>query len=197
MCIFGLNLHSMNSLRAFLEQKTDLSESDWLFFENHLQEKKVPKKTMLTQSNSIEQYVYFVTKGVFRFFIELPEKDITFDFAFPNDIMSSYTSFLTQNPSSAAIESLTEAEVLYINRSDLQRFYTETKNGQAIGRLFAEEFFMRKSKREISFLTLSPTERYVNLFKEQANLLQEIPLKYLASYIGVTPQALSRIRNRI
>ena len=61
----------------------------------------------------------------------------------------------------------------------------------------AEKMFLLKSKRELSLLNKSAEERYLNLFTERPILLQQIPLKYIASYIGVTPQALSRIRKRI
>ena len=66
-----------------------------------------------------------------------------------------------------------------------------------IGRRASEELFLKKSKRELSLLRDSAEERYLNLFEERPELLREIPLKYIASYIGVTPQALSRIRRRI
>jgi hypothetical protein len=66
-----------------------------------------------------------------------------------------------------------------------------------VGRQIAEQFFCGKQDREISFLTKSAEERYYSLFKNQPQLIKEIPLKYIASYIGITPQALSRIRARV
>jgi DNA-binding MarR family transcriptional regulator len=69
--------------------------------------------------------------------------------------------------------------------------------GNLFGRLAAESLFLEKSKRELSLLTNTPEQRYLNLFTEHPELIRKIPLKYIASYIGVTPQALSRIRKRI
>ena len=71
------------------------------------------------------------------------------------------------------------------------------KIGNTLGRLSSERLFLIKSKREQSLLNETAEERYLNLFKERPNLIQQIPLKYIASYIGVTAQALSRIRKRI
>jgi len=103
---------------------------------------------------------------------------------------------LTRNPSVYQIEALTQIEVWQLSYHDLQKVYNETDIGNFIGRQAGEELFLKKSKRELSFLNETAEERYLNLFTEQPNLLQKIPLKYIASYIGITPQALSRIRKR-
>lgn len=187
----------MDRLKTILEEKVAISESDWKYISAKLQIKEFKKKEFLIETNAIEQNIYFILEGVFRIFIELPEKDVTSDFGFPNEFISSYSSFLTQTQSVACIQSLTNSKVIYITREDLQQIYKNTSCGESIGRIFAEEFFRYKSKRELSFMKDSPTERYLNLFKEQQNLIQEIPQKYLASYIGITPQALSRIRAKI
>lgn len=187
----------MERLRIKLEEKVTISESEWEFIVSRLEVKTYKKKEFLIKSNTIENKIHFILEGVFRMFIDLPEKDITVDFGFPNNFISSYSSFLTQNPSVSCIQSLTKSKVIYITREDLDEIYKQTKVGESIGRVFAEEFFRYKSKRELSFLIESPTDRYLNLVKEQQQLIQEIPQKYLASYIGITPQALSRIRGKI
>jgi hypothetical protein len=79
----------------------------------------------------------------------------------------------------------------------LQEVYKKTTIGNLIGRLTAERLFLIKSKREQNLLNLSAEERYIRLFKERPELLKIIPLKYISSYIGVTAQALSRIRKRV
>jgi len=80
---------------------------------------------------------------------------------------------------------------------DLQEIYRATEIGNVIGRHASEDLFLKKSQRELSLLNQSAQQRYLDLFEEQPELLKNIPLKYIASYIGVTPQALSRIRKRI
>ncbi len=187
----------MISLKQLLESKTNISESDWEYIQSHLNETSFSKKEIVTKQGQIESKIYFVLEGIFRIYMELPEKDVTIDFAFPGDLISSYTSFLTQRPSDSAIQSLTSSKVLYITHSDLQNIYQHTTSGESIGRVFAEEFFQYKSKRELSFLKDSPTQRYLALFDEQPELIREIPQVYLSSYIGITPQALSRIRAKI
>lgn len=187
----------MERLLNILKEKVEISNNDWDFIVSRISIKELKKKEFLTPPNIVEENIYFILEGVFRIFIELPEKDVTLDFGFPNEFISSYSSFLTQTPSVASIQSLTKSKVIYINRNELHEIYKKTSCGESIGRIVAEEFFRYKSKRELSFMKDSPTERYLNLFREQQNLIREIPQKYLASYIGITPQALSRIRAKL
>ena len=132
-----------------------------------------------------------------RAWLDHGEKEITFDFHFENSIYSSYTSFLTRKPSGFHVQAITGMVLWKIHYDDLQLVYEQTDTGQIIGRKSAEMLFKDKSKREIDLLSKSPRQLYLDLFTEQPELISQIPLKYIASYIGVTPQALSRIRKRI
>jgi len=100
-------------------------------------------------------------------------------------------------PSEYQIETLTESILWRISKKDLEEVYETTSNGNIIGRKMAENMFLIKSKREISLLNKTAEERYLNLFIDRPKLLQQISLKHIASYIGVTSQALSSIRKRI
>ena len=122
---------------------------------------------------------------------------MTFSFAFAGNFISAYEFFITRERSIYQIETITATTLWSVSYAHLQKIYTETIVGEKIGRFASEELFLKKSKRELSLLTESAEQRYLNLFKEQPQLLQSIPLKYIASYIGITPQALSRIRKRI
>ena len=125
------------------------------------------------------------------------EKEITFGFSFKNQFISAYDSFLTQSPSVYQLQALTETTILSLTYDDLQSVYKSTQIGNLIGRLTAEDLFLIKSNREQNLLNLTAEQRYLKLFKERPELLESIPLKYISSYIGVTAQALSRIRKRL
>lgn len=135
--------------------------------------------------------------GIVRYYIPKLENELTFTFVFSNSFVSGYDSFLTRKPSTFHIETLTNTILWRLSYIDLQTIYNETKIGNLIGRQASESLFLKKSKRELSLLNETAEQRYLNLFTEQPHLIQQIPLKYIASYIGVTPQALSRIRKRI
>ena len=135
--------------------------------------------------------------GIVRYFIPRLENDLTFTFVFDNSFTSGYDSFITRNPSNYQIETLTKTTLWRLTFDDLQKIYEETEIGNLIGRKASEDLYLKKSKRELSLLNETAEQRYRNLFIEHPHLIQHIPLKYFASYIGVTPQALSRIRKRI
>jgi CRP-like cAMP-binding protein len=189
----------LEQIKAYLEQLATISKEDWDFFTSKLQRQVIPKKTIFLKVNEIENTISFVESGVVRLFMpkENPDKEITFGFSFNNQFVSAYDSFLTQKPSAYQLQALTETTLLSITHSDLQDVYKTTQIGNLIGRLTAERLFLLKSKREQNLLNLTAEQRYVKLFKERPELLRVIPLKYISSYIGVTAQALSRIRKRM
>ena len=195
----SLCLKDLQQIKAYLDQIATISNSDWDFFTSKLQRRVIPKKTNFLKLDDIENYISFIESGVVRLYIpkENPEKEITFGFSFKDQFISAYDSFLTQTPSAYQLQTLTETTLLSITYNDLQEVYNKTQIGNLIGRLTAERLFLLKSKREQNLLNLSAEERYMKLFKERPELLKVIPLKYISSYIGVTPQALSRIRKRL
>ncbi|WP_040281575.1 Crp/Fnr family transcriptional regulator [Psychroserpens damuponensis] len=189
----------MHQIKAYIDQIATISNADWEFFSSRLQRREIPKKTVFLKLNDIENHISFIESGVVRLFIpkENSEKEITFGFSFKDQFVSAYDSFLTQTPSAYQLQALTKTTILSITYQDLQDVYKTTQIGNLIGRLTAERLFLLKSKREQYLLNLTAEERYLKLFKERPELLKVIPLKYISSYIGVTAQALSRIRKRI
>ena len=189
----------MQQLKLYLDKITSISTSDWNFFISKLQRRIITKKSVFIKVNQIENHISFIESGIVRLFIpkDNPEKEITFGFSFKNQFVSAYDSFLTQSPSNYQLQALTDTTVLSISYKDLQSVYKSTQIGNLIGRLTAEDLFLIKSKREQNLLNLNAEQRYLKLFKERPELLKFVPLKYISSYVGVTPQALSRIRKRL
>jgi CRP-like cAMP-binding protein len=189
----------LEQIKAYLEQIAAISSSDWDFFNSKLRRRIIKKKAVFLKLDEIENHISFIESGVVRLYIpkENPEKEITFGFSFKDQFISAYDSFLTRKPSAYQLQTLSETTILSISYNDLQEVYKTTQIGNLVGRLTAEGLFLIKSKREQNLLNLTAEERYIKLFKERPELLKIIPLKYISSYIGVTAQALSRIRKRI
>lgn len=187
----------MNSIRHLLETFAPMSDKDWHIFKSKLTPKTYPKKSIVLKKGRVEHYLSFVQSGILRFYIPKIENDLTFGFVFENEFISAYDSFLIQGPCQYEVETIVETTLWRIHYEDLQAIYNETKIGNEIGRKNAETLFLKKSGRELSLLNKSAEERYLDLFTERPELIKKIPLKYIASYIGITPQALSRIRRRI
>ena len=189
----------MHQIKLYLDKIASISSSDWNFFISKLHRRIITKKSVFIKLNQIENHISFIASGIVRLFIprDNPEKEITFGFSFKNQFVSAYDSFLTQSPSNYQLQALTETSRLSISYKDLQSVYKSTQIGNLIGRLTAEDLFLIKSKREQNLLNLNAEQRYLKLFKERPELLKSVPLKYISSYIGVTAQALSRIRKRL
>ena len=189
----------MHQIKLYLDKIASISSSDWNFFISKLHRRIITKKSVFIKVNQIENHISFIESGIVRLFIprDNPEKEITFGFSFKNQFVSAYDSFLTQSPSNYQLQALTETAMLSISYEDLQSVYKSTQIGNLIGRLTAEDLFLIKSKREQDLLNLNAEQRYLKLFKERPELLKSVPLKYISSYIGVTAQALSRIRKRL
>jgi len=189
----------MHQIKLYLDKIASISSSDWNFFISKLHRRIITKKSVFIKVNQIENHISFIESGIVRLFIprDNPEKEITFGFSFKNQFVSAYDSFLTQSPSNYQLQALTETSMLSISYKDLQSVYKSTQIGNLIGRLTAEDLFLIKSKREQNLLNLNAEQRYLKLFKERPELLKSVPLKYISSYIGVTAQALSRIRKRL
>ena len=188
---------TMKMIREYFESKVHLSNEDWAIFSAKLSQRKFPKNSLVLKQGSTEEYLSFIEKGVLRFNILTDNKDFTFAFGFQGSFVSAYDSFLTQSPTDYEVNTITETILWRVKYIDLQEIYNTTLMGDRIGRLASEELFKIKMKRLLSLMTESAEERYLNLIKNDPILLQQIPLKYLASYIGITPEALSRIRKRI
>ena len=189
----------MYQIKSYLDKIASISSLDWNFFISKLHRRIITKKSVFIKVNQIENHISFIESGIVRLFIpkDNPEKEITFGFSFKNQFVSAYDSFLTQSPSNYQLQALTETVMLSISYKDLQSVYKSTQIGNLIGRLTAEDLFLIKSKREQNLLNLNAEQRYLKLFKERPELLKSVPLKYISSYIGVTAQALSRIRKRL
>lgn len=174
-----------------------ISNTDWQVFSAALHRHVVPKNTMLLAPDTVENHLSYIAEGVVHHYVPQQENNLTFAFAFAGEFTSAYDSFLSRLPSNYAIASLADTVLWRITYEKLQAVYRETNIGQRIGRGAAETLYLRNLKRELSLRSETAEQRYLNLFTEQPRLIREIPLKYIASYIGVTPQALSRIRRRI
>jgi CRP-like cAMP-binding protein len=152
---------------------------------------------MLLQKGQTDNYLSFLKSGLIRFFVLKDAKESTFDFIFPNSFYCHYDSFYNRKQTHFSSETLTDCEIFRIHFDDLTSLFKTCEYAKDLSRIAVEKLLEKKVKRELSLLTDSPKERYLKLLQEQPKLLQNIPQKYLATYLGIVPETLSRIRKRI
>ncbi|NJK72350.1 MAG: Crp/Fnr family transcriptional regulator [Synechococcaceae cyanobacterium SM2_3_60] len=166
-------------------------------FERRLEKKTVPRKTNLLEQGQNCDFIAFIGEGIYRFYhIQDGEEKIT-AFFFSGDFVTNYRSFLTGQPSSHYIEAMKDSVIYIIRRADLHELYAAHQSIERIGRLIAENLYLLLTKRLDAFMNSTPEERYQDLLLRNSNLLQEVPQYMLASYLGVKPESLSRIRARM
>ncbi len=154
-----------------------------------------PKSTILLKAEKVEQDVYFIKKGVVRAFSEFEEGEITFWFGEEGETVLSMRSYIEQQKSYENIELLEDCDLYKIRIDTLKKLYQEDIEIANWGRILAEKELLKIEGRMISRELLSAKQRYDKLMEQQSSLLQRVPLKYIASYLGITQVSLSRIRS--
>lgn len=160
-------------------------------------EKYIEKGDHFLAEGEICKHVGFIVKGLIRYYINHDGEDKVYAFGQENDFVCNNESFIPQIPSTKSIQALEDCQILQISYADLQILYKSIRHGERFGRLVIEQVFIQTLQDLSSFYTDTPESRYENFLKEHPDLQQRIPQYHIASYVGVKPQSLSRIRKRI
>lgn len=164
--------------------------------ENHLSIRRIPKKHRLVDEGEIATELYFLNQGILRLFYNKDGDEIT-AFLFKEYLFAgSYASFLEQKPSVQILESLEDCELLVLNHHSLLNLYEELPKMHILTRVVAEQRFINAQKVQSSYILKSPEERYLDFAENNKDILQRVPQHIIASFLGITPVSLSRIRKR-
>lgn len=142
-------------------------------------------------------HVAYVLQGALHMFYEIDGRMVSVQFIFENGITSDYAAFLRRTPATLNIEALEDTVLMTMSHDAMQELYRSVPGSDRVGRRVAEQLYMAVSARNDAFMLESPEERYLRLLEERPKVLQRVPLYLIASYLGVTPEALSRIRRRL
>lgn len=140
--------------------------------------------------------IYFLKKGVARIYYFKDDIDITESFSFENNIVVRFESLFTGRPSRKAIQVLEDSDLIAINSNELFTLYDKHPDIERLFRKIFEGSLVETVNRVESIQFHTADERYKILIKEAPDLLKRVPLKYIASYLGITPVSLSRIRGQ-
>jgi CRP-like cAMP-binding protein len=138
-----------------------------------------------------------VQKGGLRYFSRGEKGDYTMGFAFEGEWLGDYESFLLQQPSSDYIEALEDCELYTLSYDDMQSLYEYKDCFQKFGRLIAEKLFISIAKSMRNLQLQSAKERYLALLSDRPQIFERLPQHLIASYLGIQPQSLSRIRAEV
>lgn len=184
-------------LRGFINYIVPITNNDWQLFESRLFFKEYEKGELLSRTGETENFMYFLVDGVTRIFNFSNNIEYTLRFNFPISAFNSYSSFINQKPSNLNIEAISNIKVFRMSYNDMQSLYEESKTAERVGRRMIELLYEQREIKELQMHSKTAEDYYCELVKNNAQLTKQIPQKYLASYLGITPESLSRIKRNL
>jgi CRP-like cAMP-binding protein len=184
------------ALRNFIENYIAISESDWETISDCFERKEVEKNQIILNEGAICNYLYFLESGLLRYFINKDGNEITKFFTVAPYFFTSQVSFNNQKPATENIQAIEKSVVWQITFQDSNKLFE----------LESWTIFARKITQEVQYFTEQILEeiqsetaefRYEKMLQNQPELTHRIPLKYLASFLGIAPQSLSRVRKKL
>ena len=183
--------------RNFINRRIVLTDTEWALVERCFTPRLLKEGELLLEEGRICNHLYYVDQGLLRFFVWKDGVDKTKFFTFDDYLFTSQYSFSTRKPATENIQTIEDCTLLQVTYGDLQTLYEQIPNW----RKFIQSVIQEVSHFTEEILTELQTEtaenRYRRMLTEEPAMIQRIPLKYLASYLGIAPQSLSRIRKNL
>jgi CRP-like cAMP-binding protein len=192
-----MNSNSVEKIIATISRLIPLSPEEKEVLKCNIGIKKVKANEVIHSEGNICDFEAFIEKGVFRTYYLIDGKDKIINFYQENQWLSDFKSFTLQVPSKIYIQALEDSEIAFFKSTQVKLLAARISNWDKLGKVFFEKLFIDNFNHIESLLISSPEERYTHLLKNRPNLMNRIPQYFIAQYVGVQPESLSRIRKRI
>jgi CRP-like cAMP-binding protein len=194
----------MQKTAQFVALKTALGhlvappEHEWQRFKQLFASRTLGKGEYFIRAGEVSEYSAFINAGLVRFFYQAPQgQEFNKSFVYENQFMGAYSAFLTQSQARFNIQALEECHLLVANTRHMVDLFDKHLCWEKLGRILAEQLYIKKEQREAEFLLDDAETRYCNFLHRYPGLEHRLAQYHIASYLGITPVALSRIRNKI
>ncbi|ACU59041.1 Crp/Fnr family transcriptional regulator [Chitinophaga pinensis] len=187
---------SLIHIEAFIRKIVQPDPEEWNAFAQIVELKTLKKKELLLREGQICNFIAFVNTGVLREYSYQHEKEVTADFVCENQFTSDYQSFILRVPSKQNLEALTDLELLILRKEDINDLYDKYKIWERFGRLIIERVFCSAEEKRKKIIATSHEEQYRDFINTYPQIIQQVPQYYIASYLGLTPEHLSRLRKK-
>lgn len=185
------------TLIQLFNQIVPLDKEEELLIKESFKPRTLARGDYFLKAGEINKQIGFIRSGLVRYFVYKNEEEATFIFSKENEFIADYQSFNQNIPTIQNIQAIEDCELLVINYSDVQHIFNNTKHGNLLGRIIIEHRFDVMVSQLLSIYLQNQEERYKHFVATYADLTQRIPQYLIASYVGVKPASLSRIRKRL
>ncbi|WP_462253564.1 Crp/Fnr family transcriptional regulator [Ferruginibacter sp.] len=186
----------MQNLLAHIKNYSPLSTEAQQALQDCFEKNSFSKNEYLLTQGQVSRHLYFLEKGATRGFYNLDGKEITHWFGFENDFVTSFHSFITGE---AAVENiqLIEGSILWmISKENLTELFNKYHEIERLVRIVYEKYYIRLEERFVNAQFKTASERYENLLLHTPHIAERVPLGFIASYLGISQETLSRIRSK-
>jgi len=190
--------HSQKMVDQYFRSFNIFSEEEIHHCMTLFEMKTINKNEYFVKEGDKCKEIGFIKSGIFRsYYISSDGKDMTYCFRFPNDLIASYSSFISGQTSTETMQAIADAEVWVIKKEKIEELTANNPNWIHFLKVIAEQEYLELEKRFFQLQRDNAAQRYTSLLKNQPNYIQQIPLQHLASYLGITQRHLSRIRKEV
>ncbi|MEM6344673.1 MAG: Crp/Fnr family transcriptional regulator [Bacteroidota bacterium] len=186
----------MDAFLAYLDTSVPLQEQEKALVAKHCRTLQLAKGTHLLRAGAVSRAFYYNISGLVRLYYLREEREVSAYFYDAGSFISAYESFVRQTPAQLNLQVMEPSILIEINQKAAATLLAASSKFEVIARLAMEEELIAKQHIIANLLSLNPEERYYHLMDTQPSLFQRLPQHYLASYIGVKPESLSRIKKR-
>jgi CRP-like cAMP-binding protein len=186
-----------DQLKKYCKRFVNLTDDELQFIDKYFEPKTLNRKDFLLREGKVCNFIAFICSGTIRHFHIKDGEEKTCDISFENTFITDFPGFIYQLPSTYYFQAMHNTEILIIKKEDLHTLYAECPKYETIGRMMAELVAQRATEIAKSLSSDKPEERYLKLLKQHPDLLQRVQQKYIANFLGISPESLSRIRKRI
>lgn len=158
------------------------------------QKQLLKRNEYLTTAGTVDSNLYYIVSGSLKISITNADEEHIIRFGYQKNMITALDSFITDKPSEFFIQAIKKTEVKVISKKSYLEFIHQNSENKQLWDIAQQQLILQQLEREKDILTTSPKERYERVFKRSPQLFQEIPNKYIASYLRMTPETLSRLK---
>ena len=184
-------------LKIYCKTRVPFTDDELNLIDTYFEVEKLKKKEFLLQNGEVCDFIGYIESGTIRHFHIKDGVEKTCDISFESSWVTDFQSFTHSTSCIMNLQAMETTNVFIVRKENLYKLYNECKKYETFGRLMAEQVAQRATEIAMSLSSEKPEERFQNLLIKQPDLFQRVPQKYIANFLGVSPESLSRIRSRV